>query len=213
MKRFMATFCVMSFFLLVTVGFANAQDIGNKFGIGTSATYYFPQDDDLLGTSVDLDDDIGGGLNFTYIVVPRFALELAWNYFKTDIKHGGLEVGEITIQPLLLTCWFRILPEGPVVPYIGGGVGYYFIEFDISSEAKEEAKARGAALAEDVDDSLGLHASAGLDWFITDNFAINLETRYFWTEADVQGKEGSTTVNGDIDLAALVIGSGIKLYF
>jgi outer membrane protein W len=213
MKKFASIFCLASFFVLTAFGFAAAQDVANTIGVGARVLYYFPQGDEFFDTDAAAEEDIALGLNFTYIVIPNFSLELAWDYFKTDIEESGFEWAEITTTPFLLTAQFRILPEGPVVPYAGAGVGYYINELDKDSGAKEEAQATGVSYPTGIDDSLGLHLNAGLDWFLTDNFALNLDTRYFWVEADIEGKEGSSSVSSEVDLDSLVIGIGGKLYF
>jgi outer membrane protein W len=153
------------------------------------------------------------GLNASYIVIPHFALELAWNRFETDIEAGRFKLSEITIMPLLLTAQFRILPSNPVVPYVGVGVGYYFNKLDKNREVKTETETSKTIVAEEVDDSLGLHVDGGVDWFLTDNFALNLDARYFWTEADITGKENLSSITDEIDLDSLVLGFGVKLYF
>ncbi len=211
--RKLSAFCIICFFMLITVNFAGAQDVANKFGIGANVLYYFPQEDDLFGTSVNVDEDIALGLNFTYIVIPSFSLELAWNYFKTDIKNGSIKLGEITTMPLLLTAQFRIIPEGPIVPYVGAGVGYYLNDLAVKSEAKKQAKAANIAYPTDVDNSLGLHLNAGVDWFLTDFFALNLDTRYFFSEADIEGKGPTSGTSGEINLDSLVVGAGVKVFF
>jgi outer membrane protein W len=207
--RKLSVFCAICFLLLAASGFAFAQEVTNTIGIGARVFYYSPQSEDVFGASVDIENDLAVGLNLTYIVTQNFSLELAWNYFKTDIEEGSFKLGEFTTMPFMLTCQFRLTPMGPIIPYVGGGVGYFINKFDESSEAEENAEVKDI----DIDNSLGLHTNAGLDWFLTDNFALNLDAKYLFTEADIEGEEGDSKVTGDIDFEALTIGSGIKFYF
>ncbi len=207
--RKLSVLCAICFFLLAASGSAFSQEVTNTIGIGAGAFYYSPQSEDLFGANADIDDDLALGLSLTYIVIPNFSMEFAWHYFKTDVKGDSFELGELTVMPLMLTGQFRLTPIGPVIPYVGGGVGYYINEFDESSEAKDKAEVKDI----DIDNSLGLHINAGLDWFLTDDFALNLDARYIWTEADIEGEEEGSNVIDEIDFEALTIGSGIKFYF
>ncbi len=211
--RKLSILCIICFFMLITVNLVSAQDVANKFGIGANVFYYFPQEDNLFGTSIDVEEDIALGLNFTYIVIPQFSLELTWHYFETDIEKDGAALGEINSLPLLLTAQYRIIPEGPVVPYVGVGVGYYINDLDVKSEARAQAKAANISYPTDIDNSLGLHLNAGLDWFLTESFALNLDARYLFSEADIEGQGTSSDTSDEIDLDSLLIGAGVKVYF
>ncbi len=238
MRKLLSIFCIAVFSLLIGFGFANAEDMANKLGIGGRVLYYFPTEEGEIEDEVafgEIEDDVAFGVNLTYIIIPNLSVELDWNYFKADVEDGDadIEVGELTTMPLMLIGQFRILTEGRVIPYVGAGVAYLFNEFDNSGEYEEVVEEVVEELLEeefgvpfdidadadiDVDDSWGFLLNAGVDFFLTDTLALNLDTKYLFSEASAEEEvevEGVSIYDeiDDVDLSSFIIGAGIKYYF
>jgi outer membrane protein W len=215
------------FSLLIGIGLAGADELPNRFGAGGGIRFYFVQEDAV-------DDNIAFGANVSYLIMPHFSTELELDYFKTDVEDAGIELGEVTAIPLMLSGQFRILTEGPVIPYVGAGVAYLINKFDTGPEPEDELETLieqefGGAFNVDVDievdDSWGWLLNGGFDWFLTDKVALNIDTKYLWSEADVNiDVSGSGKSQGmdfivawderkDIELDSWIVGAGIKFYF
>jgi outer membrane protein len=65
----------------------------------------------------------------------------------------------------------------------------------------------------DQDDSFGFHLNAGLEFVITDNFALDLDLKYVWSEADFDLRDSTGVDTGEIDLNGFVVGISLKYCF
>ena len=64
-----------------------------------------------------------------------------------------------------------------------------------------------------MDHGFGFHINTGIEFFIFDHFALNLDVKYIWLEVDI-GFEGAGFYSRDSTrLDSLVVGAGLKFYF
>lgn len=217
-KKIVAMFFVVVtlMFVLSQVGFA--QDMKGKLGIGARVSYVDFSDDDytVYGVKVDVepDEDIMYEGNLTYFIQDYLSLELSVGYIETDVDFDalGMEVdaGEFETIPVLLSLRAHLSTNTKVSPYLLFGIGYFFNDFDQNDTIIEYIYGPGADV--DVDDSFGWHVGAGVEVFVTENIALNLDFKYIWTEV-----EADVNVFGfkdeDIDMDSFLAGLGIKFYF
>ena len=78
--------------------------------------------------------------------------------------------------------------------YLGIGADWYFFDTELVGGAPGE-----------VDDCAGFHVNAGVNWFLTERLAVNVDFRYNMVEPDF--------TYGDLSLNSFVIGVGAKIYF
>jgi opacity protein-like surface antigen len=120
-----------------------AQSASREAGwdFGGSVIYQLSQDVDFEGGSVlSLEDDIGAAIEFGYRFNPRFELQfmLDWNSAE---YHGTLQSaqfpnvtadisGDMESFTPRLNGVFNFM-EGPLTPYVIGGVGWSFIDTNI----------------------------------------------------------------------------------
>jgi len=211
-KKIVVSFFVVSTLVLVfgQVGFA--QDMKGKFGIGARVAYANYNGDDLgYGISANIDEAAMYEGNLTYFVHNYCSFELGVDYAKSDMDFksslGILEnVGELEQIPILLTVRFHFSTAPKVGLYLGGGVGYYLNDFSSSSSVFPTDY--------DIDDSFGIHANAGFEYFLNENFALNFDLKYIWNSADVKIAGPSPYVQEDtVDLDTFYAGVGLKFYF
>ncbi|UCG79928.1 MAG: OmpW family protein [Desulfobacterales bacterium] len=208
-KQVVLLFCVTPFLLFCgNVGLA--QDNQGRFGVGARVAYVDYSDDDqtFLGVEVELepDDAVMYEVNLTYFLHEYFSLELGVDYVETDVDINALGMsgddGEMEQVPVLLTGRMHFSTNPKVTPYLGVGMGYYFNDFDSNRDLPDI----------DVDDSFGFHVNGGIEVFITDDAAINLDIKYIWNEVDVDiNLPGSG--DEEFKVNAFVAGAGIKYYF
>ena len=209
-KRPLLLFCV-TVFLLFCSDVGLAQDNEGKLGVGARVGFVDYSDDDqtFSGVEIELESDDAWmyEVNLTYFVQEYFSLELGAGYTETDeYLYSSLgmsgSAGDMEQIPVLLTARVHFSTNHEVTPYLGAGIGYYFNDFDSNSSSPDI----------DVDDSFGFHVNGGLEVFITDYVAINVDIKYVWNEVDVDinlpgfGSE-------DFKRNQFVAGAGCKFYF
>jgi outer membrane protein len=218
-KKIIIGLCAAALLLLyVNVSFAQGPD--KKWGIGARISYYAPDDTTIEGVKYDPDETALFEGNLTWLPINWLSLEFTVGYAKTDINAEALgvslEFGEFKQVPLLLTGrlhWWS--SDSKFTFYGGGGIGYYLNDFEVSSLFASGIPSLGVpGLSVDADDSFGFHLAVGLEYFVAQNWAFNLDLKYIWNEADI-----TTTATGfspekdELDLDAFVFGIGIKYYF
>lgn len=173
-----------------------------RAGVGIRLSYPKISDNDF-----EFDDTVSLGIDFTHYVSRFFSGEFSVDYLKTGTSVSNFNIGDLTQIAVLLTGRFHLpLKDGKILPYIGFGVGYYNNDFDESPT--------GSNISVSIDNSLGLHAKVGSEFFITEHLALNLDVMYIWNEADVKLKvTGSPDDDGELDLNTLKAGLGVKYFF
>jgi outer membrane protein W len=173
------------------------------------------------------DSNYKGGIAFGFQagfgLGEHFAVEIGLGNFKGDVlaTETGLSAGSLSRMPIELSLQLRF-PVGnkKLVPYIFGGGGYSLNSFTLDSAATAPWTALGITLAEKVDGAAAFHGGAGLDFFVTDKLALNLNVKYLiskasgsWTQTD----DGSNTVAAGtltgLSLNTLSVSFGLKYSF
>ncbi len=193
-------------------------NLQGRFGLGARVSYVNYSDDDykVFGIKVDTepDDAVMFDANINYFFTNYFSAELSGGYVTTDVDLSGGgssgKGGELKQIPILLTGRFNIPIKNKIIPYFGGGVGYFINDFDQNDSVIELIYGAGADV--DVDNSWGYHVNGGFDFLLTPNFALNLDVKYIWNEieadVDVPGFKKE-----EFDVNMFVVGGGIKYYF
>jgi outer membrane protein len=189
-----------------------------RFGFGARVALIDYEEDSYVVYGIEVDEDPDDafmyGLNLTYYLHRYFSLELSGDYVKTDVQLNALgltgDAGELTQVPVLLTGRIHFSTNPKASLYLGGGVGYYFNDFDSERVMTEFIYGAGAEI--DVDDSVGYHVAGGAEYFLSDNFAVNLDFKYMWNEIEA-GVNVPGFTDETFDANAFVAGLGFKVYF
>jgi outer membrane protein len=178
--------------------------------VGVRAGYvdYYNDDQTVSGGELELESDatLMYEANLTYFLEEYFSLELGVGYTETDEYlnfSAGMsgKAGEMEQIPVLLTARVHFSTNHKVTPYLGAGIGYYLNDFDSNSSSPDV----------DVDDSFGFHVNGGLEVFITDYAAINVDIKYVWNEVNLDIKLPG--LDEDFKRNQFVAGAGLKFYF
>ena len=101
----------------------------------------------------------------------------------------------------------------PLQPYLTAGADY--LQSDGAFEGTLSAAGRGRVSVEgDLDDAIGYHLGAGLDWVLNPNVALTAEAR--WLTADVDAEVNGGDVKFDLDQTELELFSvraGLRIGF
>ena len=161
------------------------------------------------------------GINIAYFVNDRLAIELSGETTKTDMElkvdSVSMDFGELTQHSVLLSLIFRSETNvRNLIIYVGGGAGYYFNDIDnkrtegngIDDFFLSNRRIKG------VEDSLGGHGNAGMEYFFRRNYSFIFDIRFRFYEAEVEIEfPDSTTDKTDLPLNAMTLGTGIKVRF
>lgn len=135
-----------------------------------------------------------------------FGLELAGDIYELDFEPSGYgKIGEYSVFALLPQLRVRYpLFKDRLVPYLVGGVGVAFTEFN-------DRKPKGFGLAVDTESTVIVGSvGGGLEYFIDDNIAIGVEVKYLVSgnqTSHVQGESKRTDVN------ALLTTLGLRVFY
>jgi len=159
-------------------------------------TYFFghiglfePNDDDPTLTGGGLGGyDTGGSFDIGIgsRVSPNLAIEGTFGAYGAD---RGPD--EVSVAPL--TFGVRLIIPAPVIePYIGAGLGIYFVSLDEPG-------------IDDSDTTVGGYGSLGLDAWLNPRMALNFEGKYHWVEPEFNGI--------DVDVSGWTVSLGVRISF
>jgi len=169
-----------------------------------------------LGITAASDTDVGGGLGATPneqvlgvslgVNFNRYlSLELAGDGWERNMRFGGRTIGEFAMYTGVPMVRGRYpLLDGRLTPYAVAGLGVGYTEFNDRKQPGFGVDVGGTSWG--VVGALG----AGLEYFVANNIAIGIETKY------VISRDQEVRVNGrqqSLDLDTLLTTGGIRLFF
>lgn len=154
-----------------------------------------------IGGSVDIDDDYVPELDISYFFTDNIAAELVLATANHDVSSSVVgSLGDVALLPPTLTLQYHFAPKRTFSPYVGAGVNYTFFY-----------KEHGAAgLPIDYDDSFGWALQAGADFWINEEWSINVDIKKIFLSTDVSIAGGAVTADVDIDPWIFGLGVGYR---
>ncbi len=131
---------------------------------------------------VKADDAPSVTISGSYFLTENVAVEVLGAYpFTHDVllKSDGSKAGEITQLPPTLSLQYHFAPDAKVRPYVGAGLNYTFFY-----DEKTTGALTGTKLS--LDNSFGLTAEVGVDIALNDDWAVNLNARWFDIDSDAR---------------------------
>lgn len=201
--------------IFVRAGIANVRpdDSSDNINIVALSTV-------VPGSQAEVDDATAMGLTGTYMLDSNWGIELlAATPFEHDITAnlgGGVKVdaGKTEhLPPTLSVVWYPLGSSEAISPYVGAGLNYTnFFQEDVSGDLEQTAGSLagiGGPLPMDLslDDSWGLAAQIGVDFFLDEHWQVNASIRYIDLETKATFESKYDTYVGD----ALVIPKGTKI--
>lgn len=210
---------IAHFFLTFSPGLSLAKTVPEftfkKIGISAAAGYVMPSE-----------STYGNGLSlmagFTYLFSKNIGAELSAGQFQSKVekKSGGLSRGKLSIIPVELSLQGRLFLSQRVSAFAEAGGSYCLNKFILDSEIVNAWKNLNFTITEKTENSFGFHFGFGLDFFLTENLALNSGVRYRLAKSkgtwSLKDEFSSAEVSGnieDIKLNSLVFGLKIKYYF
>ena len=191
MKKLLVLACATATFSLAT-GSAIADSIKGKIGVTGKIGFLIPSDGDVGPYKNETDAGFIGGGGIIYGINDHFAAEI-------DITRSefGSDFGDFGVTNVAMGAQYRfILAQPQLVPYVGAGLDILVSDAD---------KGR------DVDTTVGVHASGGIDYFIMKRLALTAEAKLVVApDADINGPSGKL---GNFDPTSLSTTFGVRYFF
>lgn len=198
------------------LGFAQEK----RFAVGVRAVYnsYHGGDIDLfLDSDADYEYALGFSADVTYFFSKSFSLELGVGRQETTMKvvdliMGG-DYGELTQMPVLLTGRYHFAPSDKTTIYTGFGIGYYFHDMTRADGNGDYFDGAPPGVKAFADDAFGYHVNAGMECFLSEHVALNVDLKYVMLDVDIGFNGAGFDVKDSTSLNAFVTGVGVKYYF
>ncbi|MFN3827891.1 MAG: OmpW/AlkL family protein [Micavibrio sp.] len=163
--------------------------------------------DESSTVNIGGDASVGNALtpefDITYFFTDHISAELILVTAQHQLDYtGNVNLGDTMILPPTLTLQYHFMPDQALSPYVGAGLNY--------SLFYNEKSGTGFTGLE-VDGGVGYALQAGVDYWLNDNWGLNLDVKKIFLNVDAELNGGS--IRADVDLDPWVIGSGISYRF
>ena len=119
----------------------------------------------------DQGDGFGGGAKLKLDLIPQLSLEVRGTYFDNLADKDKWGDGKLQVIPVEGDLVVNLTIAEKLIPYIGGGAGYYFMDGKDPDGNKV-----------DIKDEVGAFAVAGLEIEIGEEVALFAEAKYTWLQ-------------------------------
>jgi len=191
MKQLLVLACATIAFSMVT-GSAHADSIQGKIGVTGKIGMYIPSDNDFGPFNNKTDVGIIGGGGLIYGIDNNFAAEI-------DVTRSafGSDYGDFGITNISMGAQYRFaLSQPKLVPYVGVGLDILVIDAD---------------QRRNVDTTVGVHFSGGVDYFLMKRLALTAEAKVVVApDTDINGPSGKV---GNFDPTGVSTTVGVRFLF
>lgn len=190
MKKILVLVCA-TVTLSLAAGSAFADSIKGRLGVTGKIGFTIPADGEYGPNNIDTDTGFIGGAGVIYGIDNTIAVE-------ADITRStfGSNIGDFDVTDLAVGAQYRFaLSQPQLVPYLGAGLDFLVIDADGGHN---------------VDNTFGVHAKAGVDYFLMKQLALTAEAKFLVApDADINGP----TNNGNFDPTSLSTTFGVRYFF
>lgn len=166
-----------------------------------------PQEDSTVnvGGEVKVGDRVAPEVDVTYYFTPNISAELIAATTKHSLKHSAAgALGDTWVLPPTITAQYHFTPDSAFSPYVGAGLNYSMFYNE-----------KGAAGVNDLklDGGVGYALQAGFDYWLNDNWGVNVDVKKLFLNVDAKLDLSGTPVTADVDLDPVIIGTGVSYRF
>jgi len=165
-----------------------AEDGTASFSIGPAGGY-------LRARGADRGTWFGGvqaRLHFLSVLAAEASITFHQNRYEND----GVVV---TQYPVQLTAFLYIIPEGPIRPYLLGGVGWYYSRIDYRDSF-------AASFNDKTEHMFGEHLGAGVEVMLSPRVSVDVDFRYIFLNPT-----HNPVLHGDFNYGQIT--AGVNLLF
>ncbi|MEW5807560.1 MAG: OmpW family outer membrane protein [Acidobacteriota bacterium] len=174
--------------------------------LGPLLFYQMPAETSLNGS-------LGLGVIYDFFLKPAFSISGVLGRTSIDKDEEKSSGGDIGMTSVEISALYHWKGKGKLVPYAGGGIGYYKTDFDSDSPLKDLG-----FQVERSFDNFGFNARGGLDFHIKNKVWLSAELKYLVLDGSEEeiadAYSGESIEAGDaIDLNSLYLNFGVKFLF
>ena len=161
--------------------------------------------ENVTGLNTDVGNAITPEVDLTYFFTRNIAAEVIAGTAQHQIFAGASDIGETWILPPTVTLQYHFQPQEKFSPYIGAGINYSYFYGEDDGTGFDNL---------DVEGGWGYALQAGADYWINDNWGLNIDMKYIDLEVDVDVDAGGTALSADdVDLNPVIFGVGVSYRF
>lgn len=204
MKIRVAVFSLAFVVCLAVLNRAEGQTkISDRISLGLRASAFMPRQDEVVTGVFAGEGVVTFGLHRNAAVEMSVGHTLRYQSPRHLSARNQLTYANLSFQ-------LRGEPTDNAGIYLGIGPSFIFNKWSSRLEGSEEF-ARGR-------DGWGAHMGAGMDWFIGENLAINLDAKYYAVYQNQyrirhEGDQGPHYIGAGDWLFGLGMGAGLKVFF
>lgn len=189
---------------------ANAQEVRDifakdRFQIRVRAIGVLPDEDSSvnIGGDVDVGNALVPEVDLTYFITDNIAAELIAATAQHELNYtGDTNLGNTWILPPTLTLQYHFTPDQKFSPYIGAGLNYSIFYGEESGTGFTDLN---------VDNGIGVAAQAGFDYWLNNNWGLNVDVKKLWLNVDASLNNGA--IKADVDVDPWIVGAGVSYRF
>jgi len=151
----------------------------------------------------DVGDAVTPEFDISYFFTDHIAAELIAATAQHEITAGASDIGETWILPPTLTLQYHFTPDQSFSPYVGVGLNYSIFYGEDSGTGFSNLK---------VDNGIGYAAQVGFDYWLSENWGLNLDVKYIDLNVDVSVNNGALNAK-DVDINPWIVGGGVSYRF
>lgn len=201
MRKSIFVASLLSMLLCLATAPVFAENTG-KLGVTARIGFLVPADSDLGIYKIETDAGFNYGGGLIYLINQNWGVEVDVTHteFGSNLTDGR-DGGDFDVTNVSFGGQYRFeVANKKLVPYVGAGLDILLSDYKLPS---------GTRL--DVDTVLGAHASGGIDYFITPQFALNAEGKgVIAPEADINDAGGHI---GNFDPSSFSGMVGVRFFF
>jgi outer membrane protein len=202
MKKLFIVVCLVVGVVTCGTASALAENIAGKLGITGRIGFLVPAVSDRNDFKLETDVGFVGGGGLIYGIDRHFAAEIdvTRSEFNTNLVSGP-DRGDFGITDIGLGVQYRFDLQKPQwVPYVGGGLDILLTDYTTEN-----------GIHTNVDDTVGLYAKGGIDYFFMRQLAVTAEVKgVAAVEADIHGPG---PISGHFDPSNFSSTFGIRYFF
>lgn len=180
-----------------------------RFQVRVRALGVVPDDDGtasaggaVLAGAVKVGNAITPEIDLTYFMTDHIAAEIIAGTAQHQLDFNGANLGDTWILPPTVTLQYHFTPDRAFSPYVGAGINYSLFYGESSGTGFTDLN---------VDNAVGPALQAGFDYWIGENWGLNLDVKKIWMNVDASLNSGA--IKADVDLDPWLVGAGVSYRF
>jgi opacity protein-like surface antigen len=178
-----------------------------RVGFFLNVAGYFPVEDFIHS-------GYGSGFGAVLSFTPNLSFGFEWKYarLRVDRTAGGLQAGQLSITPLLVSLYYSFLSDRWISPYVILGAGLFISNFNLQGRAApEEEQIR----SQSVKNGPGWCAGIGAAFRTTARLTVFARALYLGRMADAESVyfSGRSPQTFRINLSSLSLVAGIEYHY